>query len=143
MYITQIDFGSPGFDELIYLRDLILRKPIGLEFYPKDISMEYSSIHFAAYNDIDELLGTLVMKPLDEKQVKMRQVAVFMQHQKKGVGQLMVAVSEVFSRESGFSEIVLSARVPAVPFYKKLGYEIVSELYQEVGIDHYKMNKLL
>ena len=143
MYVTQIDFGTPGFDELIYLRDLILRKPLGLEFYPEDISSEYTSTHFAAFTDNDDLMGTLVMKPLDSNQIKMRQVAVFPQHQKKGVGQLMVAASEEFSRDMGYSEIVLSARVPAVPFYEKLNYEVISDLYQEVGIDHFKMSKKL
>ncbi len=141
MYITQVDFGSPSYDELIFLRDLLLRKPIGLEFSPEDLSVEYSSTHFAAYSLHDVLLGTLVMKPLDEGQIKMRQVAVFPEYQKKGVGQLMVAASEDFSKENGFKEIVLSARVPAVPFYEKLGYEVVSDMYTEVGIDHYKMRK--
>jgi len=143
LYITYVDFGTPGFDELIYLRDLLLRKPIGLEFTPKDLSSEYTSTHIAAYSEHDELLGTLVMKPLDNGQIKMRQVAVFPMHQKKGVGQLMVAVSEEFSREHGYKEIVLSARVPAIPFYEKLGYDVVSEKYEEVGIDHFKMRKLL
>ena len=143
MYVTQVDFGSPGFDELVYLRDLLLRKPIGLEFTPDELSIEYTSIHFAAYSNYDVLLGTLVMKPLDRDQVKMRQVAVFPEFQKNGVGQLMVAESELFSKAAGFKEIVLSARVPAVPFYEKLGYEVVSELYKEVGIDHYKMRKLM
>ena len=143
MYVIQIDFGTPGYDELIYLRDLMLRKPIGLEFAPEELSIEYTSIHFAAYSDDNDLLGTLVMKPLDKGQVKMRQVAVFPKAQKKGVGQLMVAASENYSRDNKFREIVLSARVPAVPFYEKLGYEVISDLYQEVGIDHYKMRKVL
>lgn len=143
MYVIQVDFGTPEFDELIYLRDLLLRKPIGLEFSPDELSIEYTSTHFAAYSDDNDLLGTLVMKPLDRDQIKMRQVAVFPESQKKGVGQLMVAASEDFSKENQFKEIVLSARVPAVPFYEKLGYEVVSDLYQEVGIDHYKMKKVL
>ncbi len=143
MYVTEVDFGSPGFDELIYLRDLILRKPIGLEFTSEQLAIEYTSIHFAVYTYDDELLGTLVMKPLDDGRIKMRQVAVFPKYQKRGIGQLMVAASETFSKENDYKEIVLSARVPAVQFYKKLGYMVVSELYKEVGIDHYKMSKTL
>lgn len=141
MYVTQVDFGTPSFDELIYLRDLLLRKPIGLEFTPDQLSIEYTSTHFAAYSDDDVLLGTLVMKPLDDDQIKMRQVAVFPEFQKMGVGQKMVAESEVFSKEQGFKEIVLSARVPAVPFYEMLGYEVVTDMYEEVGIKHYGMRK--
>ena len=141
MLVTQVDFGSPAFDELIYLRDLLLRKPIGLSFTSNELSKEYDSFHFAAYTNELELLGVLVMKPLNEQQIKMRQVAVFPYAQKKGVGQMMVAHSEEFAKENNYKEIVLSARVPAVPFYEKLGYKVVSDLYQEVGIDHYKMMK--
>ena len=141
MLVYQVDFGSPSFDELVHLRDLNLRKPIGLSFTPAELSIEYDSIHFAAYSDNLELLGTLVMKPLENHQIKMRQVAVFPDKQKTGVGKLMVAESERYAKENNFKEIVLSARVPAVPFYEKLGYTVISELYQEVGIDHYKMVK--
>lgn len=141
MFVTQIDFGSPGYDELIVLRDLVLRKPLGLSFAPDELSEEFTSHHFAAYSDNYDLLGTLVMKPLDDKQIKMRQVAVFPFAQKTGVGQMMVKASEEFAKEKHYKEIVLSARVPAVPFYKKLGYKVISDLYQEVGIDHYKMMK--
>ncbi|MDF1696434.1 MAG: GNAT family N-acetyltransferase [Saprospiraceae bacterium] len=143
MYITQVEFNTPSYGELIYLRDLLLRKPIGLEFTPEDLSTEYNSTHIAAFSNMDELLGTLVMKPLDKHQVKMRQVAVFPFAQRKGIGQQMVAASERFAIANGFSEIVLSARVPAVPFYEKLNYEVVSDIYKEVGIDHYKMKKKL
>lgn len=141
MLVSQVDFGSPGFDELVQLRDLILRKPLGLSFTPAELSSEYTSIHFAAYSNDLELLGTLVMKPLDNHQIKMRQVAVFPHAQRKGVGQLMVAASETYAKDNNFKEIVLSARVPAVPFYENLGYLVTSDLFQEVGIDHYKMAK--
>jgi hypothetical protein len=143
LLVSLVDFGSPSFDELVHLRDLILRKPLGMSFKPDELSSEYNSIHFAAYTNDLELLGTLVMKPLDNHQIKMRQVAVFPFAQRKGVGQLMVAASETYAKENNFKEIVLSARVPAVPFYEKLGYFVTSGLYQEVGIDHYKMVKKL
>lgn len=141
MLVTLVDFGTPGFDELVYLRDMMLRKPLALSFTPKELSSEYNSFHLGAYSDDLELLGTLVMKPLDQNQIKMRQVAVFPHAQRKGVGQLMVAASERLAREKNFKEIVLSARVPAVPFYERLNYDVVSEMYKEVGIDHFKMSK--
>ena len=143
MLVHQIEFGSPGFDELVYLRDIMLRQPLGLKFSEEEIAEEYTSTHFGAYTDELDLLGVLVMKPLSDKQVKMRQVAVYPSAQKRGVGQAMVAASELFAAQEGFDEIVLSARVPAVPFYEKLGYEVVGDMYKEVGIDHYKMRKAL
>jgi predicted GNAT family N-acyltransferase len=39
--------------------------------------------------------------------------------------------------------MVLHARETAVPFYLKLGYEVVGGQFEEVGIPHFKMEKKL
>ena len=40
MYIRQVAFGSPQFDEMLKLRDDLLRRPLGLTFEEEDISEE-------------------------------------------------------------------------------------------------------
>ena len=143
MYSCIIEFGTPQYGELVALRDLVLRKPLGLEFKPGDLAEEYSSIHLGCYNDYNELLACLVLKPIDKEEVKMRQVAVFPNIQNQGAGTFLVHSSEVIAKAGGFSKMVLSARLPAVPFYERLEYNIDGDIYQEVGIDHLKMWKLL
>jgi predicted GNAT family N-acyltransferase len=41
------------------------------------------------------------------------------------------------------TQIQLHARSNAVKFYKSMKYEIVSEQFLEVGIPHFKMQKIL
>ena len=143
MYSSIIDFGTPQYGELVSLRDLVLRKPLGLEFNADDLAEEYSSIHLGCYNDHDELLACLVLKPINNEEVKMRQVAVFPNIQKQGTGTFLVHSSEVISKAKGYKKMVLSARLPAVPFYERMEYYIDGDVYHEVGIDHLKMWKLL
>jgi predicted GNAT family N-acyltransferase len=143
LYSSIIEFGTPQYGELVSLRDLVLRKPLGLEFKSDDLAEEYSSIHLGCYNDRNELLGCLVLKPLNAEEVKMRQVAVFPDIQKQGSGTFLVQSSEMIAKAKGYSKMVLSARLPAVPFYERLDYNIDGDIYQEVGIDHLKMWKLL
>ncbi len=143
MYSSIIEFGTPQFGELISLRDLVLRRPLGLEFKSKDLAEEYNSIHLGCYNDHNELLACLVLKPINNEEVKMRQVAVFPNIQKQGAGTFLVQSSEVIAKAEGYSKMILSARLPAVPFYTRMDYNIDGDIYQEVGIDHLRMWKML
>ncbi len=141
MYSSIIDFGTPQYGELVALRDLVLRKPLGLEFSVSDIAQEYDSFHLAVYSDSNQLLGCLVLKPLSTNRIKMRQVAVFPKVQKQGAGTFLVNSSELIAKSLGYKKLELSARLPAVPFYERLSYTVDGEVYQEVGIDHMKMWK--
>lgn len=143
MYILPIPFGTPAFDENIRLRHDILRAPLGISFEAQDIAEEWTSTHLGCYDESGTLMGSLIMKPLSSEEVKMRQVAVAEKHQNKGVGQKMVAASEVWAKVNGFAEITLHAREVAAPFYDKLNYERIGERFEEVNIPHFKMRKKL
>ncbi len=142
-YTLTIDFGSPACDELLRLRDQILRKPLGLEFTAEDIAEEYKDIHLVCYDLAMNMKGGLLLSPKDKGQIKMRQVAVSEDIQRQGIGALLVEKSEEIALEQGFKKMVLSARDTAVPFYKKLGYKKVGAAFEEVGIKHFKMEKTL
>jgi predicted GNAT family N-acyltransferase len=42
-----------------------------------------------------------------------------------------------------FSKIILNARKVALPFYLKSGYVIQGDEFEEVGIPHFKMSKIV
>ncbi len=139
-----IAFATPSFDEALRLRYSVLRKPLGLDYEAEDIAKEFDSIHLGCYqNTTAELCGVLILKPLTETIVKMRQVAVHSDTQGRGVGTYLVNYSEDIARDLGFSRIELHAREAAVPFYKKLGYESAGPYFSEVGIPHLFMFKEL
>ena len=142
-YILPIDFATPEFDETIRLRHKILREPLGMEYTAQQLAAEYDSFHLAAYDEQSRLVGCLVLLPVDELTMKMRQVAVQESQQRKGVGAEMVAASEVFARRKGCTQMILHARDVAIPFYLKLGYKKIGRAFTEVGIKHYKMVKSL
>ena len=143
MFTLLIEFGTPAYDDTVRLRDDILRKPLELEFTPEYLAKEYSMMHLACYNDRHELLGCLILMPLDDGEIKMQQVAVREDCQRKGVGQLLVADSEAISKARGFKKMVLHARDTAIPFYLKLKYKKKGRAFTEVTVKHYKMEKTL
>ena len=143
MFVIPVPFGTPAFDEMLALRHEILRKPLGMEFTAEQIAEEYDSAHLACYNSTWRLLGCLTLLPLNEHELKMRQVVVAESAQGRGVGRRLVEASEVWAREKGFSKMVLHAREVAVPFYLKLDYRKVGKRFTEVNIPHFKMEKVL
>ncbi len=139
---STIDFGSSEYEESIILRDLVLRKPLGMQFLPEDLAAEYDSFHLVI-KEHEEIIACLVLKPIDQKILKMRQVAVHPTRQGKNIGRQLVEFSEAITKSKGYDTIELHARKTAVPFYLRLGYEIIGDEFLEVNIPHFKMIKNL
>jgi GNAT superfamily N-acetyltransferase len=138
----EIPFGSEAYEDSVVLRDMALRKPLGLAFDPKVLALEISDNHLCAYDE-DKLVGVLIMTPKEAKKVKMRQFAVDPKHQRKGIGTGLVAYAEYWAKKMGYKHIELHARLSAVPFYLRLGYEVKGNEFQEVTIPHFAMEKNL
>ena len=138
--IHLVDHGSSEYRETVDLRFRILRKPLGLSFTPEQLAAESSDLHMAAFSD-GRLIGCLVMTPLESTVIKMRQVAVVEELRGRGIGGEMVRCAEAAAAKRGYTLMTLSARDTAVPFYLKLGYDLVGDPYEEVTIPHRKMQK--
>lgn len=143
IFIHQIDFATPEYDEAVRLRHEVLRRPLGLDFSTDQLAGEYAQIHLAAYDGAGRLLGYLNLTPVDAHTLQMRQVAVAPEHQGRGIGKELVRHSEWLSRQMGVRRIILHARQPAVEFYEQLAYNTVGEPFEEVTIPHRHMEKQL
>ena len=141
--ITTFEFGTPAYDESVRLRHDILREPLGMVFYAEDLAKEYDQIHIGYYNENAVMVGVLILHDYGNNIVKMRQVAVAKSQQGRGVGKKMVAFSEVYAKQNGFTKMILHAREVACTFYDKLDYNRIGEQFDEVNIPHFKMEKKL
>ena len=137
-----IDYESPLYYRALDLRNRVLRIPLGLSLDTYDHSHEVSQ-HHLAYLEKGSLFAILVLVPKRGAVVKMRQVAVEPSFQSKGIGRRLVSFSEDFAKSRGYRSMELHARNSAIPFYRKLQYEVVGDEFVEVGIPHHKMIKIL
>jgi predicted GNAT family N-acyltransferase len=142
MEVKTIVHNSPEYRAAVTLRSSILRQPLGLSFSADELSAEVDSHHIGCYLD-GELVGCLVLKPIDVRQIQMRQVAVDEKVKGTGIGRMMVKYSEELARKLGFQEMVLHARETAVPFYELLGYSRVGDRFSEITIPHWVMVRKL
>lgn len=140
--IKLIKFGSEEYEDELKLRDETLRKPLGLSLYDEDLIDEINDYHIGAFIN-GKLEGILILTRLNESEIKMRQVGVADTLQGKNIGKRLVIYSEQFALKLGYKKIVLNARETVVEFYKKLGYKKLGDMFIEVTIPHYKMEKLI
>ncbi len=139
--VKILPFNSELQLKSIELRREILRIPLKLNFTLEELANENNQIHIGAILN-NEIVGVLLLKQI-ENTLKMRQVAVDLNFQNKGIGKKMVNFSENYAKKNGFKLIELNARITAVPFYNQLNYEIEGEIFEEVGIKHLKMIKII
>jgi ribosomal protein S18 acetylase RimI-like enzyme len=140
--IREVAFGSDEYRLACALRDVVLRRPLGLELSAEDVAGEARQLHLLAFDEVG-LVGCLLLVPGESSEIKMRQVAIAVRAQRRGVGSALVARAEAVGRERGFGVMVLHARRAAVPFYERLGYRVEGPEFVEVTIPHSKMKKWL
>jgi predicted GNAT family N-acyltransferase len=143
LHFLLVSHGSDLYVACVSLRHDVLRAPLGLSFSASELAAESDSQHVAVSDSGGDLLACLILKPLSSSLVKMRQVAVRSDKQGQGVGRFLLEQSEVLAREQGYTQIEAHVRQTALGFYAQAGYTVVSELFEEVGIPHVKMEKKL
>jgi predicted GNAT family N-acyltransferase len=142
MPLKQIDYGTKEYQQMVQMRIEILRKPLGLSFEPHELESEKDEILIGAFEE-DKMLGCCMLVKLDNKTVRLRQMAVMNNLQGKGIGRALMNFAENIARDQGFRTITMHARKTATGFYEKLGYRIVGDEFEEVTIPHFEMRKTL
>lgn len=74
---------------------------------------------------------------------KMERICILASHRGKGAGRIIMGVLETLAAEQNLHKAKLHAQTHAEPFYRKLGYETVSDVFMEANIPHVVMTKRL
>src|SRR6476661_6357681 len=142
MGLKQIDHGTKEYEQMIKLRHLILRQPLGLRFSKEELEKEKNNILIASFDD-DEMLGCCMLTPVDSSTVQLRQMAVPDKLQGKGIGASIMSFAENLARDKGYSRMIMHARDTAIGFYEKFGYKLKGNSFSEVNLPHHVMEKSL
>ena len=138
MALKLIDHGSPEYQQMVQLRNDILRKPLGLVFLPDELEKEKEDILIGAFED-DKMLGCCMLINTDPGTVRLRQMAVLNTLQGKGIGKALMQFAENIARDRGYRKITMHARKTATGFYEKLGYTTNGVEFLEVTLPHVVM----
>jgi len=142
MALKIIDHGTAEYEQMVKLRDEILRRPLGLSFSEDELEKEKNNLHIAAYED-ERMLGCCMLLEEDPQTVRLRQMAVMNDLQGKGIGKALMQFAENLARDRGYKKITMHARKDASGFYEKMGYKKIGEEFKEITIPHLVMEKEL
>jgi predicted GNAT family N-acyltransferase len=142
MALKIIDHGTKEYQQMVKLRDDMLRKPLGLSFSPKELEEEKDNLLIGAFED-GNILGCAMLVEEKPHVVKLRQMAVLNYVQGKGIGRALMQFAENLARDHGYKILTMHARKNAVGFYEKMGYKVKGDEFVEVSIPHFEMQKEL
>lgn len=142
MALKQIDYGTPEYQQMLNLRYEILRKPLGIQFDPKELESEKNAILIAAFEE-EKMLGCCFLIPIDSETVKLRQIAVQNNLQGKGIGASLMNFAENIARDRGYKIMLMHARKSTAHFFEKQGYKIEGGDFIQLTIPHVVMKKPL
>jgi predicted GNAT family N-acyltransferase len=142
MALKIIDHGSKEYQQMIKLREDILRRPLGLGFDPKELEEEKGHMLIGAFED-EKMLGCCMLVEEKPGTVRLRQMAVLNDLQGKGIGRALMNFAENLARDAGYKILSMHARKYSIGFYEKMGYRVAGDEFIEITIPHYVMEKQL
>ncbi|AFZ13746.1 GCN5-related N-acetyltransferase [Crinalium epipsammum PCC 9333] len=98
--------------------------------------------HILAYLD-DQPVGTARIKYLDNKTAKIERLAVLSEVRGQGIAKKIMASALDFLTQKGFIKVLIHAQEYVKGLHEKLGFEQVGEIFEEAGIPHVKMIKMI
>lgn len=142
MTFEEIEFASNEYYQECELRDIELRRPLGLDLWIENLAAERAQRHFGLFSADRNLLACVVAVP-HPPGVKIRQMAVTASLQGRGLGRQIIEQMEARLAREGVRHFWMHARIPVIGFYQKLGYARTGDEFTEVGITHVRMEKTL
>jgi GNAT superfamily N-acetyltransferase len=138
----SINIAHPWYQQVLALRQAVLRTPLGLDLANEDLSDETNQIITVAVEG-DNVVGCLMAQLYNPDTYKLRQMAIHPTVQGQGIGHALLQYMEKIAIQNGILNIMFHARSSALNFYLKANYNIEGAAFEEVTIPHYKMTKTL
>jgi len=94
------------------------------------------AIHFLAKDDISkQSIGTARL--LNDGHIG--RMAVLKSWRGKGIGTKLLKQAIAHAQKLNLAHVQLNAQVNAIDFYRKAGFSVSGEIFEDAGIDHVKM----
>jgi len=97
--------------------------------------LDSDCVHFLAINEKRDAVGTVRLEPLG----KIGRLAVLKSRRKLGIGKKLLKAAVEKALETGCTQVWLHAQMHATEFYRRQGFVVVGNSFDEAGIRHIRM----
>lgn len=129
-------------EDAFYVRQTVFVKEQNVPMEEELDAYEEDSVHFVLYDDDKKPIGAGRYRTFDEYG-KVERICILSTNRKGGAGKAVMNKIEEYALKNGAPALKLNAQTQAIPFYSKLGYEVISEEFLDAGIPHKTMIKYL
>lgn len=133
--------GPQELDAAIELRREVFVGEQGVSEADEFDGREEECVHVLAI-DAGRVVGCCRLLP-DGERVKLGRMVVAADRRREGIAAAMLAEADRQAAALGAALITLSAQTYVVSLYEQAGYEVTSGTFDEVGIEHVRMEKRL
>ncbi|MFW6269079.1 MAG: GNAT family N-acetyltransferase [Bacillota bacterium] len=125
------------FDQVLRLRYRVFVEEQGVPVELERDDKDEEAVHVIAEIDNQTVgCGRIVFT---EGKAKIGRLAVDKNWRQQGIGSKICLSLINIARTQGYDKVILHAQLDSVEFYKRLGFATVSDIFEEAGIDHIKM----
>ena len=136
MYTIKIPVTHADFKAYYALRYKVLSEPWGHPKGTEKDDYEPISDHFMAVNEKGAVVGVVKLYEKSAGAGYISHLAVAVEYQHKGIGQLLMETVEQRARERNFKTIGALARVTATSYFEKVGFHIAGMPTLHLGTTH-------
>jgi len=115
------------------LRYKVLSEPWGEPKGTEKDDYEPISQHFMAVNEKEEVVGVVKFYERDQKLGHITHLAVAPEHQRQGIGHLLLEAVEQRARKQGFHSLGTMARATTTAYFEKFGFQIAGMPAPHIG----------
>ena len=128
---------------VINIRQIVFRDEQGVSYYEDEIlEEELESKTYLLYKD-NKTIGTLRYRIVNGE-YKIERFAILKEYRGKGYGlQTLNYLVDMLAKEFNPCTITLNGQEKVIEFYKKGGFTPIGDMFQEAGINHVKMIKVI
>ena len=133
-------------NNIMYNQCLEIRKHVFVEEQNVPMDREVDEYEDVATHILlidDEPIGTVRYRPASDDMIKVERMAVLPEERGRKLGFKLMEFVHDHAREHGYTRAKLGAQVHAIDFYRKLGYTVSSDEFEDAGIPHVYMEKAL
>lgn len=119
------------------IREAVFVQEQGIPLQLEWDGYDTTAIHVLAFNSEGQPIGTGRLLPDGH----IGRIAVLKNWRHKGVGTALLKELLQLAKANGLKKVFLDAQLPAIPFYQRLGFITINEIFEEAGILHQPMQR--
>lgn len=140
--IRRCGTNSPIYQDALALRRAVFIEEQGVAESDERDGDDENCRHFVLYHADNRPIATARLKlHRQDKHAIIQRVAVQKNARQQYAGTAIMQALEEYAKKQGITRLSLSAQLPSLAFYQKLGYAPQGEPYLDAGILHQRMEK--